>query len=362
MSELFNPLTLASITFPHRIFLSPMCQYQARDGYVTSWHFVHLGARAQGGAALVMVEASSVSPEGRLSTGDVGIWEDGQGKALVPLVDLVHSLGSRIGIQLAHGGRKSSCHRPWEEGGRPLLESEGAWPIIAPSAVAFSESYQTPVEMNSSDMERITEAFVSSAIRAKEAGFDVLEIHLAHGYLLHEFLSPLSNTRSDQWGGSIDGRMSYPLEVIRKVRDVWPGERPLFVRISATDWVSGGWSVEDSVILSRRLKLIGVDLVDVSSGGVVPHAVIPVAPLYQVALSERIRKEAVIPTGAVGLVTDPEDAESIVASGKGDAVLIGRAMLRNPNWPLEAALKLSGPLFPPDSYLRAWPATRRKMG
>ena len=362
MSELFSPITLASITFPHRIFLSPMCQYQAREGYVTFWHFVHLGARAQGGAALVMVEASSVSPEGRLSPGDVGLWEDGQGKALVPLVDLVHSLGSKIGIQLAHGGRKASCHRPWEEGGRPLLEADGSWPIIAPSPLAFSEGYQTPGEMNSSDMERIAEAFVQSAIRAKEAGFDVLEIHLAHGYLLHEFLSPLANMRSDRWGGSIDARMSYPLEVVRKVREVWPAERPLFVRISATDWVLGGWSPEDSVVLSRSLKLLGVDLVDVSSGGVVPHAVIPVAPLYQVALSEKIRKEAGIPTGAVGLVTDPGEAESIVSSGKGDAVFIGRAMLRNPNWPLEASLKLDGSLFPPDSYLRAWPATRHKIG
>jgi 2,4-dienoyl-CoA reductase (NADPH2) len=333
-----------------------MCQYQAREGYVTPWHFVHLGARAQGGASLVMVEASSVSPEGRLSMGDVGLWEDGQGKALLPLVNLVHSLGSKVGIQLAHGGRKASCHRPWEEGGRPLLKDSGSWPLIAPSPVAFSEGYQTPLEMNSSEMERIMEAFVHSAIRAKEADFDVLELHLAHGYLLHEFLSPLSNKRSDQWGKSLEGRMSYPLEVVRRVREVWPPERPFFVRISATDWVPDGWSIEDSVILSRKLKGLGVDLIDVSSGGIIPHAIIPVGPLYQVGLSERIKNEVNIPTGAVGLVTDPEEAESIIKSGKGDAVLIGRAMLRNPNWPLEAALKLNAFLSPHESYLRAWPA------
>ncbi len=358
MSELFHPVSLASITFPHRIFLSPMCQYQAREGYVTPWHFVHLGARAQGGAALVMLEASSVSPEGRLSMGDMGIWEDSQGKALVPLVDLVHSLGAKIGIQLAHGGRKASCHRPWEDGGSPLQGSEGGWPIIAPSPIPFSETHQVPGEMNSSEMERVAEAFVQSAIRAKEAGFDVLELHLAHGYLLHEFLSPLSNMRTDQWGGNIEGRMRYPLEIVRRVRGVWPSELPLFVRISATDWVQGGWSVEDSVTLSKKLKLLGVDLVDVSSGGIVPHAVIPVGPLFQVPLSERIRKEANISTGAVGLVSDPEEAESIVVSGKGDVVFIGRAMLRNPNWPLEASLKLNGSISPPDSYLRGWPARR----
>lgn len=362
MSALFSPLQLASVTFPHRIFLSPMCQYQAREGYVTPWHLVHLGARAQGGASLIMVEASSVSPEGRLSMGDVGIWEDAQGKAFVPLVDLVHSLGSKIGIQLAHGGRKASCHRPWEVGGRPLSEDSGAWPIIAPSPVAFSEGYQTPREMNSSEMERIAEAFVQSAIRAKVAGFDVLEIHLAHGYLLHEFLSPLSNRRSDEWGGSIDGRMRYPLEVVRGVRAVWPQERPLFVRISATDWIPEGWSIEDSVILSQKLKWLGVDLIDVSSGGIVPHAVIPVGPLYQVGLSARIRNEVGVPTGAVGLVTDPKEAESIIESGRGDSVMIGRAMLRNPNWPLEAALALNASLSPPPSYLRAWPANGRSIG
>ena len=362
MSELFSPLQLASVTFPHRIFLSPMCQYQAREGYVTPWHFVHLGARAQGGASLVMMEASSVSPEGRLSHGDVGLWEDGQGKALAPLVDLVHSLGSRIGIQLAHGGRKASCHRPWEEGGRPLSESSGAWPVLGPSPMAFSEGYPIPKEMDSPEMERVAESFVRSAIRAKASGFDVLELHLAHGYLLHEFLSPLTNMRDDQWGGSIEGRMRYPLEVVRRVRQVWPQELPLFVRISATDWVPGGWSIKDSVVLARQLKLLGVDLIDVSSGGIVPHAAIPVAPLYQVALSERIRSEAKIPTGAVGIVTAPEEAESIVRSGKGDAVLIGRAMLRNPNWPLEAALKLGGFLSPPDSYLRAWPPVGRPAG
>jgi 2,4-dienoyl-CoA reductase-like NADH-dependent reductase (Old Yellow Enzyme family) len=212
--------------------------------------------------------------------------------------------------------------------------------------------------MNSSEMERVAEAFVQSAIRAKEAGFDVLELHLAHGYLLHEFLSPLSNMRTDQWGGNIEGRMRYPLEIVRRVRGVWPSELPLFVRISATDWVQGGWSVEDSVTLSKKLKLLGVDLVDVSSGGIVPHAVIPVGPLFQVPLSERIRKEANISTGAVGLVSDPEEAESIVVSGKGDVVFIGRAMLRNSNWPLEASLKLNGSISPPDSYLRGWPARR----
>jgi 2,4-dienoyl-CoA reductase-like NADH-dependent reductase (Old Yellow Enzyme family) len=228
--------------------------------------------------------------------------------------------------------------------------------------MAFSEGYPIPKEMDSPEMERVAESFVRSAIRAKASGFDVLELHLAHGYLLHEFLSPLTNMRNDQWGGSIEGRMRYPLEVVRRVRQVWPQELPLFVRISATDWVPGGWSIEDSVVLARQLKLLGVDLIDVSSGGIVPHAAIPVAPLYQVALSERIRSEAKIPTGAVGIVTAPEEAESIVRSGKGDAVLIGRAMLRNPNWPLEAALNLGGFLSPPDSYLRAWPPVGRPAG
>ncbi len=357
-SSLFTPLTIGSVTFPHRLFLSPMCQYQAKEGYVTSWHHVHLGARAQGRAALVMVEACSVLPEGRLSLYDVGIWEDGQGKALSSLVALLKSLGAQTGIQLAHGGRKASCHRPWE-GGEHLSLKEGGWPLLAPSAVAFSNAFPVPAEMDSGEMERVLESFVKGAIRAREAGFDVLELHLAHGYLLHEFLSPLSNHRTDQWGGSLEGRLGYPMEVVRRVREVWPEDRPLFVRISATDWAEGGWTPDDSVVLSRRLFAAGVDLVDASSGGLVPHAVIPVAPMYQVPLAEKIRTETGGSVGAVGLITRPEEAESIVATGMADVVFIGRAMLRNPYWPLEAAQALGAPLLPPDSYLRGWPAPKR---
>lgn len=349
---LFTPLKLREVEFRNRIFVSPMCQYSSADGKPTDWHLVHLGARAVGGAGLVIAEATAVSPEGRISPCDLGIWSDAHGQALERVVGFIHSQGAAAGVQIAHAGRKASTAPPWDGGGLVGPE-QGGWEPVGPSPVAFAPGFATPRELTAGDLEGIVEAFGAAARRARDAGFDCVEIHAAHGYLLHQFLSPLSNLRTDRFGGSFENRLAFPLAVVARVREVWPASRPLFVRISATDWVEGGWSLDDSVALARRLKTAGVDLVDCSSGGSAPHAKIPVGPGYQAPLAAAIRKEVGVATGAVGMVTSPEQAEQILATGQADAVLMARELLRNPYWPLMAARKLGATVSWPRQYLRA---------
>lgn len=353
-TPLFTPFPLRSVTFPNRIGVSPMCEYSSEDGFATDWHLVHLGARAQGGAGLVMLEASAVTPEGRISIGDLGIWRDEHIDKLSQIVRFIHSQGSRAGIQLAHAGRKASMTVPF--GGERLLRpDEGRWQTVAPSAIPFSETYSTPKALDEAEIAGTISAFADAAKRANTAGFDFVEIHAAHGYLLHEFLSPISNQRTDQYGGSFDNRIRLPLEVTDAVRSAWPDHLPLFVRISATDWAEGGWTADESVELARHLREHGVDLVDVSSGGLVPHAKIPAGPGFQVPFAQRVRKEAGLPTAAVGLITEPQQANDIIAKGEADIVLLAREMLRDPYWPLHAAEALGETVSWPVQYLRAAP-------
>lgn len=354
-TSLFSPLQLREITFANRIGVSPMCQYSSIDGFATDWHLVHLGARAQGGAGLVMLEASAVTPEGRISSGDLGIWKDEHVPALQRIAHFLHSQGARAGIQLAHAGRKGSMTPPFH-GERLLTPAEGAWTPVAPSAIAFSDSYAVPQALDQPGIDAVVKAFAEAAQRALQAGFDLVEIHAAHGYLLHEFLSPLSNHRSDQYGGSFENRVRLLLQVVDAVRAVWPQDRPVFVRISATDWTEGGWTIDESVALAKLLKQHGVDLVDVSSGGNVPHAKIPVAPGYQVPFAARIRREAGIATAAVGMITEPEQANNLIADGHADMILMAREFLRDPYWPVHAAQQLNQPASWPQQYLRAAPA------
>jgi 2,4-dienoyl-CoA reductase-like NADH-dependent reductase (Old Yellow Enzyme family) len=351
MSSLFSVFTVRELEFRNRVFVSPMCQYSSRDGMPTDWHMVHLGSRAVGGAGLVMVEATGVSPEGRISPGDSGLWSAEHARAFAPIASFIKSQGARAGIQLAHAGRKASTDVPWR-GGKHLGESEGGWLTLAPSAVPFGD-WPAPKEMTRDDLEAVVKQFVYSTELSLEAGFEVVELHMAHGYLMHEFLSPLSNRREDEFGGTLENRARFPLRVAEAVRAAWPDGLPLFARISATDWVEGGWNIEDSVQLSCWLKERGVDLIDCSSGGLVPGARIPVAPGYQVPFAAAIRKETGIATGAVGLITEPEQAEEIIASGKADAVFLARALLRDPYWPLNAARSLGVEATWPVQYGRA---------
>ncbi|MCP2177327.1 NADH:flavin oxidoreductase/NADH oxidase [Williamsia maris] len=332
---LFTPITVRDLTISNRVWLSPMCQYSCfdRDGVPTDWHLVHLGSHAIGGFGLIVTEAAAVTADGRISPEDAGIWNDEQGAAWKRVVDFVHGQGSLIGTQLAHAGRKASTYSPFAEAEGSVPESDGGWPTVAPSAVAF-EGYATPRALTIDEIGDITTAFTDAARRADDAGFDVVEIHAAHGYLLHEFLSPLSNTRDDAYGGDFEGRTKALLEVVDAVRAVW--SKPLFVRISATDWTEGGWSGDDSVALAQILRDRGVDLVDASTGGNV-LADIPVGPGYQVQFAAQVRDKAGIATAAVGMITDPEQAETIVATGQADAVFLARAALRDPAWPLRAA-------------------------
>jgi 2,4-dienoyl-CoA reductase-like NADH-dependent reductase (Old Yellow Enzyme family) len=352
MSQLFAPLKLRELTFRNRIFVSPMCQYSSLDGMPTDWHLVHLGSRAVGGAGLVMVEATAVSPEGRISPDDSGIWSDAHADAFRPITRFIREQGAAPGIQLAHAGRKASTDRPWLGGG-PLGPEKRGWQPVAPSPLPFAPGHPVPREATKADLEKIRSQFVDAAKRAEAAGFQVVEIHLAHGYLLHEFLSPLANQRKDEHGGSLENRMRFPLSIAQAVRDVWPAGLPVFVRISATDWVDGGWDLAQSVELSKRLKGMGIDLIDCSGGGVVPQAVIPLGPGYQTPFAAAIRKEAGIATAAVGLITEPVQAEQIIATGQADAVVMARELLRNPYWPLEAARKLNAEIAWPVQYLRA---------
>ena len=352
-ATLFAPFALRSVTLRNRILVSPMCQYSSTDGFATDWHLVHLGSRAVGGAAAVIAEATAVSPEGRISPHDLGIWKDEHIETLSRITRFVAEQGSIAGIQLAHAGRKASVDTPWR-GGRTLGASEGGWrPLFAPSAEAFSPRTPVPVEMTIGDVERIIGDFARAAARALRAGFRLIELHGAHGYLLHEFLSPLSNKRTDAYGGSFENRIRFTLETVDAVRRVWPDDLPLFIRLSSTDWIDGGWDLEQSTELSRILHGRGVDLVDASSGGNVSGAKIPVGPGYQVPFAEAIRRNAGIPTGAVGLITDPRQADEIIRSGKADVVILAREMLRDPNWPLRAARELGVKVAWPEQYQRA---------
>jgi 2,4-dienoyl-CoA reductase-like NADH-dependent reductase (Old Yellow Enzyme family) len=349
---LFSPLTLRSVTFHNRIGVSPMCQYSSPDSKVTEWHIVHLGCRAVGGAGTVIVEATGVVPEGRISPADLGIWSDDHIEGLARLTRFMKDHGAVPGIQLAHAGRKASVPPPWD-GRKFLLEKEGGWPVVGPSPIPFSEEFGTPREMNRDDIALVISSFGEAARRAKEAGFQVVEIHAAHGYLLHQFLSPHTNKRTDEYGGSFDNRTRLVKDVVRAIRGQWPDELPLFVRISATDWADGGWDIEQSVVLSRDLKSLGVDLIDCSSGGLLPGVRIPVGPAYQVPFSGRIRREAGIATAAVGMIRHAQEADGIVASGDADIVLLAREFLRNPYWPQYAAKKLGAAPLHPVQYARA---------
>jgi 2,4-dienoyl-CoA reductase-like NADH-dependent reductase (Old Yellow Enzyme family) len=350
LSKLFSPFTLRELTFPNRIFVSPMCQYSCVDGLATHWHLVHLGSRAVGGAGLVMTEATAVSAEGRISPVDLGLWTDAQLPPLRDVAAFVKAQGAVPAMQLAHAGRKASTEAPWV--GRAAVKV-GGWTPLAPSAVPFSPEYPMPRAMTADDLERVVADFRATALRALDAGFEVVEIHNAHGYLLHEFLSPLSNQRTDDYGGGFENRARLPLRVARAVREAWPAKWPVFVRISATDWADGGWDVDQSVRFAQALREVGVDLVDCSSGGLVPGVRIPVGPGFQVPFAERIRREAGVPTVAVGMITEPEQAEVIVASEQADAVMLAREMLRDPYWPLHAAKVLGAEGRWPRQYDRA---------
>jgi 2,4-dienoyl-CoA reductase-like NADH-dependent reductase (Old Yellow Enzyme family) len=354
MSLLFSPLKLRGLEFKNRIFVSPMCQYSSNDGMPTDWHLVHLGSRAVGGASLVMVEATAVSPEGRISPQDSGIWSNTQAQAFKRITAFIQGQGSVPGIQLAHAGRKASTEVPWQ-GEKPLTINEGGWQPLAPSPVPFTETYPVPREMTIQDLEEAVAQFREGARRSLEAGFRVIEIHLAHGYLLHEFLSPLSNQRTDECGGDLQNRMRFPLSVVQAVRECWPADLPLLVRISCTDWVQGGWDLLQSIELAHRLKEIGVDLIDCSSGGLVPSTKIPVGPGYQTPFSAEIRSKVGIATGAVGLITHPVQAEQILTTGQADAILLAREFLRDPYWPLHAAQTLKVDTPWPNQYHRARP-------
>ena len=355
MTRLFDPLAIRDITFANRVFVSPMCQYSSTDGYASDWHFVHLGSRAVGAAGLVLTEATAVLPEGRISPQDLGIWMDDHIEPLARIVRFIHEQGSVAGMQLAHAGRKASTYAPGAgNGGIP--ESDGGWDnVVAPSALPFADNYPMPRALSVDGIKNVVSAFAAAARRACEADFRVIEIHAAHGYLIHEFLSPLTNQRTDAYGGSFENRTRILREIVAGVRDSWPEGAPLFVRISATDWIEGGWDIQQSVELVRQLKELGADLIDCSSGGNVPHAKIPVGPGYQTQFAERIRREANILTGVVGMITSPIQAEHILVTGQAYAIIIARELLRDPYWPLRAARELSQPISWPVQYLRAAP-------
>lgn len=353
MAQLFELLPQRGLTLRNRIAVAPMCQYSARDGVPDHWHLVHLGSRAVGGAAAVLAEATAVSAEGRISPQDTGLWNEAQLAAWQPIAAFIAAHGTVPGVQLAHAGRKASTQRPWEGGG-PLAAAQGAWTTVAPSAVPFDDGWHVPQALDAAGLRQVVADFRAAAQRALAAGFQLIELHGAHGYLLHQFLSPLSNRRDDDYGGSFGNRTRLLREVAAAVREVWPERLPLWLRISATDWADGGWTVEESVELARQVKPLGVDLVDVSSGGLVPHAKIPLGPGYQVPFAARVRREAGIATSAVGLITTPAQAERIVADGAADVVSIARESLRDPYFPRRAAHELGASIDAPVQYQRAW--------
>lgn len=355
-SGLFDEIKIRDITFANRIAVSPMCEYSCENGLANDWHLVHLGSRAVGGAGLVMTEATGVLPEARISPQDLGIWSEAHVEPLARIVKFIHAQGGVAGIQLAHAGRKASTARPWE-GGAKVSEQQGGWSkVVAPSAIPFAPNYPMPIALTTEGIAEAVAGFGKAAERALDAGFRVIEIHAAHGYLLHEFYSPFSNRRTDQYGGSFENRTRIVREVVEKVRRVWPERLPLFIRISCTDWVEGGWDVDQAVELSRSLSKLGVDLVDCSSGGNVADAKIPIGPGYQVPFAERIRRDARIMTGAVGMITEADQADKIIRGGQADIVLLAREMLRDPYWPLHAAARLGKTVSWPVQYLRAAPS------
>ena len=352
MENLLSSLTIKTLVLKNRIMVSPMCQYSSLDGFASDWHLVHLGSRAVGGAGIVMFEASAVSPEGRITPNDLGIYKDEHMENLQRIATFVHQEGAFAGIQLAHAGRKASCHVPWE-GGQQIKPEHGGWQTWAPSAIPFKESDDVPREMSIEDIKIVREDFVKAAQRALQAGFKIIEIHAAHGYLLNEFLSPLANKREDEYGGDFENRARFLLEIIDDVKAVWPADLPIFVRISASDWAEGGWDIHDSVRLSLLLKTMGVDLIDCSSGGVVRDAKIETGPGYQVTFSNDIRRETGMLTGAVGMITEVDQANEIIESGKADLVIMAREFLRDPYFPLHAAQKIGAKVNWPVQYERA---------
>jgi 2,4-dienoyl-CoA reductase-like NADH-dependent reductase (Old Yellow Enzyme family) len=348
--DLLSPLTIRGVTFRNRIVMSPMCQYIAKDGFADDWHLVHLGSRAAGGVALVMVEATAVTADGRITHGDVGIWTDAHIAPLARIARFVHSQGAVAGIQLAHAGRKASCDVPWRGGAGLKSAGAGGWPVVGPSAVAFDEGNPVPTALDDAGIDGVVAAFEAATRRALTAGFRVIEVHAAHGYLLHEFLSPLSNRRTDAYGGSLENRMRLPLCVAGAVRKLVPADLPVFVRISATDWADGGWDVDQSVVLAGRLKELGIDLIDLSTGGLVPRARIPVGKGYQVPFARKIRADAGMMTAAVGLITEATHANEIVTGGDADLVFLARELLREPYWALKAQQELGAEASWPISY------------
>lgn len=352
MSDLFSPLKIKNTEFRNRIVVSPMCEYSSVDGFANDWHLIHLGSRAVGGAALVITEATAVSPEGRISPGDLGIWKDEHIEKLKQITDFVHEHGAIAGVQLAHAGRKASHEVPWKGNKQIPSGDENGWKSLAPSPVAFSETEEAPLELNKAGIEKVKADFKTAAARALNAGFKMIEIHAAHGYLIHEFYSPLSNHRTDEYGGSFENRIRLLLEVVASVKESWPAENPLFVRISSTDWTEVGWTADDSINLAKKLKEAGVDLIDCSSGGNI-LAKIPLKPGYQVEFAERIRKASGVMTGAVGLITEAEQADEIIKGGQADMVLLARELLRDPYFPLRAAHQLGQEIKWPVQYERA---------
>lgn len=357
MSILLSPLTIKNITLKNRIIVSPMCQYSSVDGFADDWHLVHLGSRAIGGSSLVLTEAISVSPEARITPSDLGIWSDDHIPFLKRITDFIRANGSYSGVQLAHAGRKASFDIPWQTA-KQLTEDNGGWITVAPSAIPFNEGDVPPAALDAEGIAKVKSDFKAAALRTLQAGFDVIEIHAAHGYLLHQFFSPLSNQRTDEYGGSFENRIRILLEVIVSIQEVWPAGNPLFVRISATDWAEGGWSPEESVKLAAVLKDKGVDLIDCSSGGNISHQKIPVGPGYQVPFAESIKKETGFLTGAVGLITDAKQAEDILHQGKADVILLARELLRDPYFPLHAAHELGDDVEWPVQYVRAKPVAK----
>ena len=353
MNSLLTPVTIRDLTFRNRIAVSPMCQYSSQDGFATDWHLVHLGSRAVGGAGLVMTEAAAVEPRGRISPQDLGIWKDEHVDFLARIADFLRQHGAVAGMQIAHAGRKACTRRPWEGGG-VIAQSEGGWQPVAPSALPFNDADPAPAELTTAGIIEVVEAFVAATRRALRAGFQVVEIHAAHGYLIHQFLSPLSNHRTDQYGGTFDNRIRLALEVTEAVRGVWPSGLPLLLRISATDWVEGGWDIGESVELARRVKPLGVDLIDCSSGGASPAQKVQLAPGYQAPFAARIRQESGVMTGAVGLITTAQQADEIIRTGQADMVLLAREFLRDPYFPLHAAKALGVEMKAPEQYARAF--------
>jgi len=352
MTHLFSPLKIKNIEFKNRIIVSPMCEYSSTDGFANNWHLVHLGSRAVGGAALIITEATAVSSEGRISYADLGIYKDEHIEKLKEITDFIHEHGTVAGVQLAHAGRKGSHERPWYGGKQIPSDQPNGWVTVAPSAISFSENEEPPTELDKAGLEKVKADFKAATVRALKSGFRVIEIHAAHGYLVHQFLSPLSNKRTDEYGGSFENRIRLLLEIVDSINEVWPNDLPLFVRVSATDWTEGGWNAAESVELAKILKTKGVDLIDCSTGGNVPHAKIPVGPGYQVQFADAVKKAGIL-TGAVGMITEAKQADGIIQKGEADMVLLAREMLRDPYFPLHAAKELGIDVKWPDQYERA---------